>query len=308
MNYYQHPNAIVESKSIGRNTRIWAFSHILPGAEIGDDCNICDHTYIENDVIIGDRVTIKCGVQLWDGIRLEDDVFVGPNATFTNDNFPRSKQYPEKFLTTVVHKGASIGANATLLPGITIGQYSMVAAGAVVTMDVPPYAVVAGNPAVITGYDSTFSRPTYEKRISEPGLQKLELSGVKVINLKNVRDLRGNLAVCEFEQDLPFQPKRVFWIFDIPSKEIRGEHAHHSSQLFMICLRGSCIALVDDGVNRAEITLDSPHLGLYIPPLIWGTQHKYSPDAVLLVFASEVYDQKDYIREYEEFLRVKGKK
>lgn len=142
-----HPQALVESGSIGAGTRCWAFCHILPGAVIGQDCNICDHTFIENDVVVGDRVTIKCGVFLWDGLRIEDDAFIGPNATFTNDAFPRSKQYPEQWPVTTVRQGASIGANATILPGLTIGEGAMVGAGAVVTKDVPPHAVVAGNPA-----------------------------------------------------------------------------------------------------------------------------------------------------------------
>ena len=116
-----HPQALVESKAIGAGTRIWAFAHVLSGAVIGSDCNICDGVFIENEVVVGDRVTVKSGVQLWDGITLEDDVFVGPNATFTNDLRPRSKQYPSDFLKTVVRQGASIGANATVLPGITIG-------------------------------------------------------------------------------------------------------------------------------------------------------------------------------------------
>lgn len=146
--FFQHSHAIVESKEIGSGTRIWAFTHILPGAKIGADCNVCDHVFIENDVIIGDRVTIKCGVQIWDGIRLEDDVMVGPNATFTNDLFPRSKQ-PFELKMTVVHQGASIGANATILCGIIIGEGAMVGAGSVVTKDVPAYTVVAGNPARI---------------------------------------------------------------------------------------------------------------------------------------------------------------
>src|SRR5215469_12222781 len=119
--FFQHPNALVESSRIGAGTRIWAFSHVLPGAVIGADCNICDHVFIENDVIIGDRVTIKCGVQIWDGLRLEDDVFIGPNATFTNDPFPRSKIRPARFERTLIKRGASIGANATILPGITVG-------------------------------------------------------------------------------------------------------------------------------------------------------------------------------------------
>lgn len=142
-----HPHAICESASVGERTRIWAFAHVLPGARIGADCNICDGVFIENDVIVGDRVTVKCGVQLWDGVRLEDDVFVGPNATFTNDVFPRSRVYQGVVPLTIVERGASIGANATILPGVTVGSLAMVGAGSVVTRDVPPEVLVLGNPA-----------------------------------------------------------------------------------------------------------------------------------------------------------------
>ena len=155
MNASIHPQALCETSSVGDRTRVWAFAHILPGAVIGEDCNICDGVFIEGDVRVGDRVTVKCGVQLWDGVTLEDDVFVGPNATFTNDMHPRSRRPPEAFAKTVVQRGASIGANATLLPGVTIGAGAMVGAGAVVTRDVPENAVVVGNPARITGYSNT---------------------------------------------------------------------------------------------------------------------------------------------------------
>lgn len=142
-----HELADVQSSTIGAGTRIWQYVVILPGAKIGENCNICAHSFIENDVVIGDRVTVKSGVFLWDGIRLEDDVFVGPNATFTNDRTPRSQQYPATFPRTMVRRGASIGANATLLPGVEIGEGAMVGAGAVVTKDVPAGATVVGNPA-----------------------------------------------------------------------------------------------------------------------------------------------------------------
>ncbi len=148
-NYYIHPKSLCETNKIGEGTRIWAFTHLLPGATIGENCNICDFVFIENDVVIGNNVTIKSGVQLWDGLVLEDDVFIGPNATFTNDIFPRSKVYNEKFLTTIIKKGASVGANATILPGIKIGQNSMIGAGSVVISDVPNNCVVVGNPAKI---------------------------------------------------------------------------------------------------------------------------------------------------------------
>lgn len=144
-----HPNALVEPGArIGDGTRVWAFAHILGGATIGADCNICDHVFVENKVRIGNRVTIKCGVQIWDGVQLEDDVFVGPNATFTNDRLPRSGRRSGDWIShTLVRKGASVGANATVLPGIVIGRNAMVAAGAVVTRSVPDNALVAGNPA-----------------------------------------------------------------------------------------------------------------------------------------------------------------
>lgn len=144
-----HKLSDVQSSHIGENTNVWQFSVILPGAVIGDNCNICAHTLIENDVVIGNRVTVKSGVYIWDGVTLEDDVFIGPCVAFTNDKKPRSKVYPEQFLRIVVKKGASIGANATILPGVVIGEGAMVGAGAVVTKDVPANTTVVGNPARI---------------------------------------------------------------------------------------------------------------------------------------------------------------
>jgi acetyltransferase-like isoleucine patch superfamily enzyme len=142
-----HPQALCETSHVGDDTRIWPFAYVLAGARIGRDVNICSHVFIEDEVVVGDRVTIKSGVQLWNGVEVEDDVFIGPNATFTNDLFPRSKQRPETWARTRVCRGASIGANATILAGTTIGENAMVGAGAVVTGDVAPDTVVAGNPA-----------------------------------------------------------------------------------------------------------------------------------------------------------------
>lgn len=147
-----HPSADVKSQLIGEGTTVWQFVVILAQAHIGRDCNINAHCFIENDVVLGDRVTVKCGVYLWDGLRVADDVFIGPNATFTNDRLPRSKQYPDSFPQTVIERGASIGAGAVILPGLTIGAGAMVGAGAVVTRDVPARALVVGNPARIVRY------------------------------------------------------------------------------------------------------------------------------------------------------------
>lgn len=147
-----HPLSDVQSTRIGQGTHVWQYCVILPGAEIGADCNICAQVLIENDVRIGDRVTVKSGVQLWDGVTLEDDVFVGPNVTFTNDLVPRSKVYPERFARTTVKKGASLGANATIVAGHTIGEHALVGAGSVVTRDIPAHTVWYGNPARQQGY------------------------------------------------------------------------------------------------------------------------------------------------------------
>lgn len=149
---YIHPLADVACCEIGKDTKIWQFVVVLKGAKIGKNCNICAHALIESDVVIGCNVTIKSGVYLWDGLRIEDNVFVGPNATFTNDTMPRSKVYPDKFSGITLKNGSSVGANATLLPGITVGVKAMVGAGAVVTKDVPDYAVVIGNPGKVVRY------------------------------------------------------------------------------------------------------------------------------------------------------------
>ncbi|MDQ7984410.1 acyltransferase [Pseudomonas sp. G34] len=147
-----HPLADIQSRQIGDGSRIWQFVVVLADAVIGRDCNINAHCFIENDVVLGDRVTLKCGVYLWDGLRVGDDVFIGPNVTFTNDPFPRSRQRPERFLPTHIEAGASIGAAAVILPGLTIGAGAMVGAGSVVTRDVPAHALVVGNPARVVRY------------------------------------------------------------------------------------------------------------------------------------------------------------
>jgi acetyltransferase-like isoleucine patch superfamily enzyme/dTDP-4-dehydrorhamnose 3,5-epimerase-like enzyme len=301
---FVHGSALVEPGAVvGAGTRVWAFAHILPGAVVGRDCNICDHVFIEGDVRVGDRVTIKPGVQLWVGVTLEDDVFVGPNATFTNDLFPRSKDYPAERPRTIVRRRASVGANATILAGTVIGSNAMVGAGAVVTREVPPNAIVTGNPARIVGYmDSSAKAPmrTLVRPTSVAGA--LEARGARILDMPVVSDIRGTLSFGQYETHLPFQPRRYFVVYDVPGKEVRGEHAHRTLHQVLVCVKGSLSVMLDDGERRDEVLLDGPHLGLYVPPMIWTSQYRYSADAVLLVLASDLYDAGDYIRSYDEFL------
>jgi acetyltransferase-like isoleucine patch superfamily enzyme/dTDP-4-dehydrorhamnose 3,5-epimerase-like enzyme len=299
-----HSSALVEpSAVVGAGTRVWAFAHILPGAVIGRDCNICDHVFIEGTVQVGDRVTIKPGVQLWIGVTLEDDVFVGPNATFTNDRFPRSKDYPAERPRTLVRRRASIGANATILAGTVIGSNAMVGAGAVVTRDVPPNAIVAGNPARIVSYvDSQARAPLRTTPVSSAAAGRLAVAGVRLLDLPVVTDIRGTLSFGQYDTHLPFLPRRYFVVYDVPGKEVRGEHAHRALHQVLVCLRGSLAVMLDDGTSRDEVLLDGPQLGLYVPPMVWTSQFRYSSDAMLLVLASDVYDADDYIRSYDDFL------
>lgn len=304
--YFKHPAAIVETTHVGSGTRVWAFAHILPGAHIGRDCNICDHVFIENEVTIGDRVTIKCGVQLWDGVTLEDDVFIGPNATFTNDPFPRSRQRPERWKPTFVRRGASIGANATILPGITIGPEAMVGAGAVVTRDVPARCIVVGNPARIHGYANAGTPLTAGTTVGKGGIPEFkQVIAVKAYPMPIITDLRGSISVGEIGKNLPFDPRRFFVLFNVPGREVRGEHAHRACHQFLVCVKGQVTLLVDDGTAREQVLLDSPAIGVHIPPMIWAAQYAYSEDAVLLVLASDVYDPDDYIRDYSDFLSAR---
>jgi acetyltransferase-like isoleucine patch superfamily enzyme/dTDP-4-dehydrorhamnose 3,5-epimerase-like enzyme len=301
-----HPLADARSQRIGGATRIWQYVVVLEGAEIGSDCNICSHCFVENDVKVGDRVTIKSGVQLWDGVRLQDDVFIGPNVTFTNDRFPRSKNYSPEFLKTVVEAGASIGAGAVILPGLRIGRNAMVGAGAVVTRSVPPNAIVAGNPAKITGYVDAPRAVAAQSLPTAQSVQQTKVQGVTLHHLARISDIRGSLTVGEFERSIPFQAKRYFLVFDVPSLETRGEHAHKQCHELLICVSGSCAVVADDGRHREEFRLDRPDVGVYLPPRVWRTHYKYSSDAVLVVFASDYYDASDYIRDYSEFIRFVG--
>ena len=298
-----HSLAVVEPGArIGPRTRVWAFAHVLPGAVVGADCNLCDHTFVEGAVRIGDRVTVKCGVYLWDGVTLEDDVFVGPCAVFTNDKFPRSRRRPARYLQTVVGQGASIGANATLLPGVRIGKQAMVGAGAVVTRDVPAYAVVRGNPARIAGYVDA-AAPVDRAVATVRWKGAASATGARLLDVPNFSDMRGDLGVLECGPALPFAVKRLFYVYNVPGSEVRGAHAHKRCHQFLVAVAGSLHLVADNGAAREEFVLDSPKQGLYLPAGVWGTQYRYAPGTVCLVLASQPYDAADYVRDYDDYLR-----
>lgn len=301
-----HPLADVHSTCIGRGTRVWQFVIILPDAQIGAECNICSHCFIENDVVVGDRVTIKNGVQLWDRVRIGNDVFIGSNVTFSNDKYPRSKRHDVELLSTRVERGASIGAGATVCPGVVIGSNALVGAGAVVTRNIPPNAIVTGNPARIVGYASTAAAPRRARPSDVSDAHHSIVAGVRLIALPRFDDARGSIAVGELDRSIPFVIKRYFVVFDVPSAETRGEHAHRACHEMLVCVRGSVSVVVDDGNAREEFTLNRPDRGLHVPPMVWATEYKYSRDAALLVLASDYYDADDYIRDYNEFLLSAG--
>jgi UDP-2-acetamido-3-amino-2,3-dideoxy-glucuronate N-acetyltransferase len=295
-NVFVHPQGLCESNQVGEGTRIWAFAHVLPGARIGRDCTICDGVFVENDVIIGDGVTIKSGVQLWDGIRLGNRVFVGPNATFTNDIFPRSKQYPPSFSQTIVENDASIGANVTILPGVRIGTGAMIGGGAVVVRDVTARAIVVGNPGRVIGYAGA------TEVSADEGFPPTNFAP-RLIRLDAHTDRRGTLSVAD-KNALPFSPKRFFVVQDVPQGEVRGSHAHRSAHQFFMAVSGEIAVVLDDGKQAFVVKLGGSSVGIHVPPLVWSIQYGHSSDARLLVLCSEAYERSDYISDYLEFRNV----
>lgn len=273
--------ALCEARRIGKGSRVLAFARIGPEVEIGSDCVVGAHTVLEGEVTLADAVQVQAGA------RLIGPVSVGP--------------------------GAAIGVNAVVAgndpatgaPWIVIGRGAVVKPGSVVSESVPANAVVSGNPATIVAYVDSGHEATVREVVLPPsaGAEMTEtgVRGVTIHALTNARDLRGSLTAAEFSE-LPFVPRRLFTVYDVPSESVRGSHAHRQCSQFLVCLAGTVSCLVDDGSAREEIRLANSEIGLHIPPMIWGTQWKYTRDAVLLVLASHPYDPDDYIRDYEEFL------
>lgn len=243
---------------------------------------------------------IMTGAIIDPSVELADDVEVGHNAVVLSEAPPGRR--------TCMMSGVRIGANATVYPGVVLGQGARVLPGAVVKQSVPPLAIVDGNPATIVGYENTAN---FKPAVAHTGLRQVrELSivkGVELFSFADIKDLRGNLTVGEFDKHIPFAPKRYFLVYGVPTEETRGEHAHIACHQFLIAVHGSVNVIADDGTSREEFVLDSNSRGLYLPPMTWGIQYRYSADAVLLVFASDFYDPADYIRDYSDFLKAARK-
>jgi hypothetical protein len=244
-------------------------------------------------------VTILPGAYIADGVVVRQGVVIGPNAVVLAAT-------EQEGLPTTLHAGAIIGANATVLPGVQIGQRARIGPGSVVAGSVPPLAIAEGNPARIVGYVDS-APPGVDRHLEHPMGADVRTSLVRDVSLHEfttVVDIRGRLSAAELGRDIPFQPARFFLVYDVPSTETRGAHAHRRCQQLLVAARGHLSVVADDGEVRQEFLLDSPSLGLHLPALTWGIQYKCSADAVLLVLASHPYDPTDYIRDYAEFVAL----
>lgn len=247
-----------------------------------------------------EKPTLGAGAFLAPDVEVEEHVAIGPHAVVLANTNPAGPR-------TLLRAESEVGANATVLPGVTLGIKSKVLPGSVVTRSVPPMAIVEGNPARIVGFRESGG----EQRLrlvrpdsGQPAVRSSSVQGVTLHDFRMVPDPRGNLSVGEFEREIPFKPKRYFVIFDVPNAETRGEHAHLRCEQFLVAVKGSVHVVADDGERREEFVLDQPNVGIYLPTLVWGVQYQYTQDAVLIVFASHYYDPKDYIRDYADFLTI----
>jgi UDP-2-acetamido-3-amino-2,3-dideoxy-glucuronate N-acetyltransferase len=302
MTHQVDARAHFEGRSLGSGSRVHAFVRATPDVEVGDNCVLHDQAQLLGRITLDDDVVIGSAAQLLGSVHAESGVVVGAGAVLGEEDRDGGREGDE----IVVRRLASVGANATIAPGVVIGRHAVVRPGSVVGENVPANAIVGGNPARIVAYADTPGEPAQRDgtpvRNDEPA-GATSVRGVTLHRMTHARDLRGSLMVAEFGA-LPFAPQRAFTVYDVPNESVRGAHAHRVCAQLLVCLAGGVSCLVDDGSARDEIRLDGPTVGLHIPAMIWGTQWKYTRDAVLLAFASHPYDSADYIREYEEYLAL----
>ena len=252
---------------------------------------------ISPDASFGADCFVDFGAVICAGVKLGSRVSIGANVVFVEGT---------QDTATIVQDNVRIGASTVVYPGVTIASGAVVRPGTVVTRSVPHSAIVEGNPATIVGYvdaqgSGTSPTPVFSPR-ENASVEEIGVAGVQMFRFPVIPDLRGHLTVGEFEKQIPFRPLRYFMVYGVPSREIRGEHAHRECHQFLICVSGRCSVVADDGTKRVEVVLDASNKGLYLPPRTWGIQYKYSSDALLLVFASHAYDAADYIRDYNDFI------
>jgi acetyltransferase-like isoleucine patch superfamily enzyme len=299
------PSARFEAETLGDGSRVSAYVHVGPGVTVGKNCVLYDHAVLIGDVVLEDDVEVHVGARLLGRVHAEEGASIGAGAVVGVE----SSAGGDGADGVIVRRFASLGANVTVSPGVVVGRRAIVEAGAVVGQSVPANAIVSGNPATIVSYVDSGHEADPAHLVLPPsrvvGTTETRVRGVTLHGLTNARDLRGSLMAAEFS-GLPFAPRRLFTVYDVPSESVRGAHAHRECSQFLVCLAGEVSCLVDDGSAREEIHLGSSEIGLHIPPMIWGTQWRYTRDAVLLVLASHPYDAADYIRDYEEFLEELG--
>jgi hypothetical protein len=240
-----------------------------------------------------------------DDARIENNVVLGPRVILAGQGI-------------VIREGARIDAASVIGEGVTVGRGASARAGSVILTSVPANAIVEGNPARVVGYNTAFdkdSKPAAKlidvasfSDLERPTRVTLGVGDSSLYLMRRVSDARGTLTVAEVPTELPFSPARYFAVFDVPTMELRGEHAHKRCQQFLLCMSGSCRVLLDDGAQRCEVTLDSPDVGVFMPEMVWGTQYRYTHDAVLLVFASRPYEADDYLRSYDDFLEERQRR
>jgi len=279
----RHQTVVIEvGANVAITSTLGCFVHVCCDAQIGNNAVLDGQVIVPSNVHIEAKAHVSCGV-----------CFLTP---VTKEN------------PTVIGCGAILGANAIIHSGVSIGAGAVVSPGTQIVRSIPERAIVEGSPARIVGYvGANLDVPEIIDSTGE-SVQESTVRGVHLHRMSRIVDIRGNLTVGEFDRSIPFVAKRYFIVFDVPSLETRGEHAHRECHQFLICVSGSCAVVADDGKYRQEFLLDKPDLGLHLPPMIWGIQYKYSVDAVLLVYASHSYDCADYIRNYSEFCQIVGGK
>ena len=276
-----HPTAVVETRALGAG------------------CTVQEHASIGAEVTLDTDVSVGSGARLLGAVAVGPGATIGPNAVVGRLDGMRDG-------AIVIGRDVHIGANATVLAGVGVGRGAVVEPGSVVDGDVPAYAVVRGSPARIVGYVDTPPQTTEAEMVDPFAVQVPTATGVRGVvlhPLARATDLRGSLAALEFG-DLPFMPQRVFAVYGVPNESVRGAHAHRACGQLLVCMSGEVSSVADDGSSRQEFRLSSPEIGLFIPPMIWSMQYRYTRDAVLAVLAELPYDPDDYIRDYEEFLEL----